>query len=120
MFGRRMIRSRCVSIVRTPIPSLLAISLLLWPSAISTSTSRSRLVSWAKGSFLLREDLQPKQFQYVVMDCPSPRMIGAKGTAIYKLDKGVFTLTGYAPGDPNIPPDFDAPGARHFEFKKPQ
>ena len=41
----RMIRSRCVSTVRTPTPSWQAISLLLNPSAMWVSTSFSRLVS---------------------------------------------------------------------------
>ncbi len=73
---------------------------------------------WAKGSFILREETTPHQIQYVIMDCPGPRMIGAKGTAIYKLEGNRLSLTGYAPGDPTIPPAFDAPGARHFELKK--
>ncbi len=72
---------------------------------------------WLEGTFTLKEDTAPRQFIGIITNCASPDDIGKKCLAIYKLENGTLTITGNAPGDPNFPAAFDAPGARQFVFK---
>jgi uncharacterized protein (TIGR03067 family) len=75
---------------------------------------------WLKGTFTLREDTNPKQWVGIVTDCASQEYIGKKCIAIYRIENGTLTVAGYSPGDPNIPPAFDAPNTRQIVFKHNQ
>lgn len=73
---------------------------------------------WYKGIFTLHENTDPKQVLGVIQGCPSADCIGKTIYAIYKIDEGVFTIAGNAPGETNFPSDFDAPGTRKIVFKR--
>lgn len=73
---------------------------------------------WCKGTFILRENTDPKQLVGTITDCPSAEMVGKTVYAIYKIQNGTLTISGNAPGDPNIPAAFDAPGTRQFIFEQ--
>jgi uncharacterized protein (TIGR03067 family) len=74
---------------------------------------------WYKGTFTLREDVNPKQLVGVVTECPAPEYIGKTVYAIYRIEAGTLTLTGNEPGKPEVPTSFEAPGSRKFVLKKP-
>ena len=74
---------------------------------------------WYKGTFVLREDTNPKQLVGTITECPDPKFVGKAVYAIYRIEEGTLTLTGNAPGNPEPPSSFDAPGSRKFVFKKP-
>ena len=75
---------------------------------------------WIKGTFTLREDINPKQWVGTVTECAAPEVIGKKCYAIYKIEDGALTISGNQPGDSNIPQAFDAPGSREVIFKHGQ
>jgi uncharacterized protein (TIGR03067 family) len=72
---------------------------------------------WCKGTFSLREDTHPKQLIGVITDAPDPQVVGKEVNAIYKLEDGVLTIAGNAPGTPTPPAAFDAPDARQLVLK---
>jgi uncharacterized protein (TIGR03067 family) len=72
---------------------------------------------WCKGTFSLREDTRPKQLIGVITEGPDPQYVGARVYAIYRLEEGVLTISGNAPGSSAPPADFDAPDARQLVFK---
>ena len=72
---------------------------------------------WCKGTFSLREDTRPKQLIGVITDGPDLQYVGMKVYAIYRIDEGVLTISGNAPGSTAPPADFDAPDARQLVFK---
>lgn len=74
---------------------------------------------WYKGTFILREDADPKQLVAAITECPMAQYQGKTTYAIYRLENGTLTLTGNEPGNPEVPASFDAPGARKFVFQKP-
>jgi uncharacterized protein (TIGR03067 family) len=71
---------------------------------------------WYKGTFTLREDTTPKQMIVTITDCAAPQYIGKIANAIYKVENGTLTIAGNEPGNPAIPPSFDAPGTRLVTF----
>ena len=73
---------------------------------------------WCKGTFTLREDTDPKQIVCVTTACSYPPDIGQTIHAIYRIEAGTLKVTGNAPGNPDVPSGFEAPGARQFEFRK--
>lgn len=73
---------------------------------------------WYKGTYTLQEDLNPKQLNGLITNCPAPEYIGTTVHAIYRIDAGTLTLAGDQPGNPEAPKTFDAAGARMFVFKK--
>jgi uncharacterized protein (TIGR03067 family) len=73
---------------------------------------------WCRGTFTLREDTNPRQIVGTVTQCHSPRYIGKTARAIYRVEGDTLTVTGYDPGNPEVPSGFDAPGARHFVLKR--
>jgi uncharacterized protein (TIGR03067 family) len=73
---------------------------------------------WYKGTFTLREDTNPKQLVGAIGDCPAPEYVGKTVYAIYRIEAGTLTLTGNEPGDPQVPANFEARGARTFTLKK--
>jgi uncharacterized protein (TIGR03067 family) len=72
---------------------------------------------WCKGTFSLREDTNPKQMIGVITEGPDPRYVGKTVYAIYRIEDGVLTISGNAPGSPAPPAAFDAPDARQLVFK---
>jgi uncharacterized protein (TIGR03067 family) len=73
---------------------------------------------WCKGTFILRENTDPKQLVGTITDCSSTDVIGKMVYAIYKIDDGTLTITGSAPGDANVPAAFNTYGARQFVLKR--
>jgi uncharacterized protein (TIGR03067 family) len=73
---------------------------------------------WSKGTFALREDTNPKQLIGTITECADPKYAGKTVYAIYRVEVGTLTLTGNEPGNPEVPPSFDAPGSRKFVLKK--
>jgi uncharacterized protein (TIGR03067 family) len=73
---------------------------------------------WYKGTFSLREDTTPKQYIAVISACPISRYVGKTCRAIYRIEDGTLTLTGYEPGNPSVPSAFDAPDAARLELKR--
>jgi len=75
---------------------------------------------WLKGTFILRENTNPKQFIGVVTDCAAPQYVGLKSYSIFTIENETLTLTGSELGITNFPASFDAPDARRFVFKRDQ
>ena len=73
---------------------------------------------WYKGTFSLRENTSPKQYIAVISDCPFPQYIGKTGTAIYRIENGILTITANEPGNPAVPYAFDAADTACIEVKK--
>jgi uncharacterized protein (TIGR03067 family) len=72
---------------------------------------------WYKGTFVLREDTNPKQCIFSVTECAAPDYVGKVSHAIYSIENGALTIAGNEPGNPEPPSAFDADGARRFRFK---
>jgi len=75
---------------------------------------------WYKGTFSLREDATPKQFEMVVTDCPFTNYVGKTAHGVYKIEGGKFTFAANEPGNPAVPATFDAQGTREFVFTRKQ
>ena len=73
---------------------------------------------WIKGTFTLQDDKTPRQFAATITACANTDTVGKTSVVIYKIEDGVLSVAGNRPGETNAPATFDAPGARHFEFKK--
>ena len=73
---------------------------------------------WAKGTFTLREDTQPRQLLLALTECGYPEYVGKNVCIIYKLENGTLTAAASEPGSPALPSSFDAPDARRMVFKK--
>lgn len=73
---------------------------------------------WYKGTFSLREGKTPKQYLAVITDCPFPQYVGKTGTAIYRIENGMLTITANEPGNPAVPLTFDAPDAARMEVTR--
>jgi hypothetical protein len=72
---------------------------------------------WCKGTFTLR-DSNPRQLIGTITECPDSDYVGRTVHSIYRIEAGTLILTGNPPGDPEVPPGFDAPGSRNFRLKK--
>ena len=72
---------------------------------------------WYKGTFTLREGSNPKVLVAAITECPVEKYVGKTDFAIYRLESGTLTLTAYEPGNPEVPPGFEAPETRRFVFK---
>ncbi|MGP8198613.1 MAG: hypothetical protein ACLQU4_03820 [Limisphaerales bacterium] len=72
---------------------------------------------WCKGTFMLRDNTDPKQLVGTITECPSADAVGKMVYAIYKIENGSLRITGNAPGDLNIPAAFDSSGIRQFVLK---
>jgi len=73
---------------------------------------------WCRGTFTLRPETNPPQIVGTITECHDAQYIGKTARAIYRLDGDTLTVTGYEPGNPDVPSAFDAPGARHFVLKR--
>ena len=72
---------------------------------------------WYEATFSVY-DTTPKQMVVVIADCPSPGYVGMTAYGIYQLQEGTLTVAANEPGNPVVPADFDAPGARRIVFKQ--
>jgi uncharacterized protein (TIGR03067 family) len=72
---------------------------------------------WGKGTFVLREDTNPKQLLITLSDCGPKQYVGKTCCMIYQLEDGTLTAAASEPGNP-APTSFDAPGARRMVFRK--
>jgi hypothetical protein len=75
---------------------------------------------WLKGTFTLREDASPKQFVGVITQCGNQDYVGKSCCAIFEIEEGTLTVSGYQPGVSVFQPAFDAPGSREIVFKHGQ
>jgi uncharacterized protein (TIGR03067 family) len=73
---------------------------------------------WYKGTFSLREDVNPKQVVVLIADCCAPKYNGKTSYALYRIENGALTITANEPGSPEPPASFDAPDTRHLVLKK--
>jgi uncharacterized protein (TIGR03067 family) len=73
---------------------------------------------WLKATFSLREHTNPRQIVFLTTACSYPPHVGTARYAIYRFEGGAVRLTASEPGDTNVPPSFDAPGARQFVLRK--
>ena len=74
---------------------------------------------WAKGIFSLHEEMTPKQLVGTILQAPDPKALGLTIHALYKIEGGTLTVVGNAPGNPDAPTSFDAPGVRTLVLKRP-
>ena len=74
--------------------------------------------AWNKGTFMLREDTNPRQFIAVVGEAHLAPFVGATIMAIYRLENDTLLVTWGAPGKADAPSAFDARGAARTEFKR--
>ena len=72
---------------------------------------------WYKGTFTVY-DTTPRQLVLSITDCPFPQYKGQASYAIYELENGKLTMAGNEPGNPTVPANFDAAGARKFVFSQ--
>ncbi len=73
---------------------------------------------WAKGTFTIKEDTTPRQFDITVAACPAPESVGKVCHVIYEIKDGTLKIAGNGPGDTNVPTSFESPDARKFALKK--
>jgi uncharacterized protein (TIGR03067 family) len=90
-------------------------SLVIKDSALEFHGGNSN--EWYKATFVVY-DTSPRQMIVSITDCPFPQYKGQTGYAIYQLENGKLTVTGNEPGNPTVPADFDAVGARKLVFSK--
>jgi hypothetical protein len=76
---------------------------------------------WVKGTFTLREDLNPHQLVGTVTECSAPDYVGKTSYSIYKIENGALTITGFEPGSSSsFPSAFDAPDSSQLVFQRVQ
>ncbi len=73
---------------------------------------------WAKGTVTYIPDTKPSQLLLQFTDAPSAETVGKTCHIIYEVKGDTLDIAGNAPGVPEAPASFDAPGTRHFIFKK--
>ena len=73
---------------------------------------------WYKGTFSLREDVNPKQVVFSITECPAPKYNGKTSYALYQIENGSLTFAANEPGSPEPPASLDAPGTRRFVLKR--
>ena len=93
---------------------------LLTVSGQSLEFHGSDANDWLKATFTVREDTTPKQWAGIITECSETQYVGKKSYAIYRIEDGTLTISGYEPGNSNIPSAFDASGTRQFVFKHEQ
>lgn len=72
---------------------------------------------WIKASFSVY-DTQPKQIAAVITGCFNTNAVGMPAFGIYELKDDKLTMSGFSPGSPTVPTDFDASGARKIVFQR--
>lgn len=75
---------------------------------------------WAKGTFVLREDISPRQIIGTITQTSDPQNVGKNIYSIYKIENGTLTITGGGTDPSSIPGKFDSRTARCFVFKHSQ
>ena len=63
---------------------------------------------WYKGTFVLNEEVTPKQMDSTIDNCLIEQYKGTTARAIYKIEKDTFTFAGIEPGVDARPTDFVA------------
>ena len=63
-----------------------------------------------KGTFVLNEEVTPKQGDFTIQDCFMEEYKGTVAKGIYKIENGTFTLAGQEPGVDARPTEFVASG----------
>jgi uncharacterized protein (TIGR03067 family) len=72
---------------------------------------------WGRGTFILREDTDPKQLLLTLSDCGPTQYVGKACCVIYKIESGTLTMAGSEPGNPTPPTSFQDSSARRMIFK---
>jgi uncharacterized protein (TIGR03067 family) len=65
---------------------------------------------WYKGTFVLNEEVTPKQGDFMITDCSMDQYKGTIAKAIYKIENDTFTFAGQEPGVDFRPTIFEASG----------
>jgi len=65
---------------------------------------------WYKGTFVLNEEVTPKQGDFMIKDCSMDQYKGTIAKAIYKIENDTFTFAGQEPGVDFRPTVFEASG----------
>ena len=65
---------------------------------------------WYKGTFVLNEEVTPKQGDFMIEDCSMDQYKGTIAKAIYKIENDTFTFAGQEPGVDFRPTVFEASG----------
>jgi uncharacterized protein (TIGR03067 family) len=73
---------------------------------------------WYKGTFSLREDVNPKQVVFSITECAVPKYNGKTSYSLYQIENGVLTFAANEPGSPTAPSSFDDADSRRFVLKK--
>ena len=73
---------------------------------------------WYKGTYSLREDVNPKQLVISITDCCVPQYNGKTSYGLYRIENGSLSMTANEPGSLEAPSSFDAPDTRRFVFTK--
>jgi uncharacterized protein (TIGR03067 family) len=73
---------------------------------------------WYKGTFTLKDDVNPHQCLFAISECGAPDYVGKTAYTIYVIENGTLRISGNEPGKPDAPASFEAEHARHFVFKK--
>ena len=63
---------------------------------------------WYKGTFVLNEEVTPKQGDFMIKDCFMDQYKGMTAKAIYKIENDTFTFAGQEPGVDFRPTVFEA------------
>ena len=73
---------------------------------------------WYNATFTLRPDTNPKQLTCLTTGSSYPPIVGVPRYGIYRIEGDMIRLAINEAGDSTVPSGFDAPGARHFEFRR--
>ena len=65
---------------------------------------------WYKGTFVLNEEVTPKQGDFMIQDCSMDQYKGTIAKAIYKIENDTFTFAGQEPGVDFRPTVFETSG----------
>ena len=76
---------------------------------------------WYKATFTLPAGTNPRQLAATITECSQPDFVGKPALAIFRIEDGKLTLSGYKPGVSEAPKSFEGDtAARTFVFKKVQ
>jgi uncharacterized protein (TIGR03067 family) len=74
---------------------------------------------WYKGTFVLNENITPKQIDFLIDDCFMDQYKGTTTEAIYKIENDSFSFASYEPGTLTRPAEFNASdGSVTFNFTR--
>jgi uncharacterized protein (TIGR03067 family) len=74
---------------------------------------------WYKATFTLDEKTEPKSGDFLIKECPGPKLVGKIAKVVYKIENNTLTLSGNEPGVDARPTSFERSGNRRvFVFTK--